>query len=298
MNLPVEWSDDKVLTLADFEPGRIVSLWDMLRLNADAFVNTCTIIAGVAGIVSAVKSAATAQKNIPTQALNECGIPKLRGALVAMGLTISVATADDIVALMKDKNVVPVDDLDRLLMELLRIFPRELKGQHFMMIAASRAQYYACKGTFLGQDVLDNLPLLREDAEEAGNCFALGRYTACVFHLMRIMERLVQEFASRVGLIIDVKNEIWDTILKKVKSVTEPKPNHSRKLDEEEKRINKETRKIYQRFYDRLDAVRDACRNETMHPKATYSEEQADDVMRAVKAFVKNFVTMIPPSSL
>jgi hypothetical protein len=40
----------------------------------------------------------------------------------------------------------------------------------------------------------------QEDADEAGKCFAVGRYTACVFHLMRIMERCVQKMGRDLGV--------------------------------------------------------------------------------------------------
>ena len=49
-----------------------------------------------------------------------------------------------------------------------------------------------------------NFPAANHEASEAGKCFATARYTACVFHLMRVMEVGVQEF----GAVLSVAGEV------------------------------------------------------------------------------------------
>jgi hypothetical protein len=45
------------------------------------------------------------------------------------------------------------------------------------------------------------------DIVEAGNCYAAGRGTAVVFHLMRITETAVQEFGRKLGVsLVDENN--------------------------------------------------------------------------------------------
>jgi ABC-type uncharacterized transport system involved in gliding motility auxiliary subunit len=98
------------------------------------------------------------------------------------------------------------------------------------------------------------------------------------------MEGVVQEFGRKAKVSVDIKKAYWDTILKQVKKLTEIKETDSAKIKKKKKR--------YQSFYDRLDAVRVAWRNETMHPKTTYTEEEAKEVMDAVRLFLKDFSTL------
>jgi hypothetical protein len=41
---------------------------------------------------------------------------------------------------------------------------------------------------------------MAEDISEAAQCLALNRPTACVFHLMRVMETGVQILGNRLGI--------------------------------------------------------------------------------------------------
>jgi len=137
-------------------------------------------------------------------------------------------------------------------------------------------------GTFCGENVIQKLPDLRDDASEAGNCFAFGRYTACVFHLMRIMEVIVQKFAAKIGAkgkdgtLLDVSNEDWFQIEIAISKTI----NNMPKSDLKDK---------YSASLASLSAVRVGWRNQTMHPKQTYTEEQAKALLDGVKLFVEAY---------
>src|SRR5579859_3823509 len=62
----------------------------------------------------------------------------------------------------------------------------------------SRAKYY-CDTKLFGEEVDNRLPAVATDISEAGKCFATARWTAAVFHLMRVMEVGVQELATKIG---------------------------------------------------------------------------------------------------
>ena len=96
----------------------------------------------------------------------------------------------------------------------------------------------------------------------------LGRNTACVFHLMRVMEAAVQGFGTKLGvpLVYDLE---WQTILDRLNPPIKP--------------MNKgdPLRPVYSAIHANLYHVKIAWRNETMHPKATYDEGEALNVINA-----------------
>jgi hypothetical protein len=77
--------------------------------------------------------------------------------------------------------------------------------------------------------VAEAFPSASGELTEAGNCFAAGVYTACVFHLMRAVEHLLRSFANGVGvtqtLEIPLEYQVWNTLIEgsesKIKKVGE-----------------------------------------------------------------------------
>ena len=58
--------------------------------------------------------------------------------------------------------------------------------------------YYETRPLF-GPDVFNNFSSANDDIDEAGKCLALGRGTACVMHLMRVLEVGLAALASALG---------------------------------------------------------------------------------------------------
>ena len=61
------------------------------------------------------------------------------------------------------------------------------------------------KPDLLGPAVIAKWHNLEYDIVEAGNCYAMGRCTAMVFHLMRVMEFGVQELGVKLGVALERK---------------------------------------------------------------------------------------------
>ena len=93
----------------------------------------------------------------------------------------------------------------------------ELKTQNFMRLSPEEVSYLFPDNPLFGKDVQDKLPALAgEDISEAGACIGHGRYTASVFHLMRVMEICVQKFGDVLGVALIDKNgkeKMWHNIL-------------------------------------------------------------------------------------
>ena len=76
----------------------------------------------------------------------------------------------------------------------------ELSTKTVMTFPLNKVGYFdGSKDTF-PVNVRDNFPSADHDMDEACKCFALGRYTASVFHQMRIMEVGLNTLGGALGL--------------------------------------------------------------------------------------------------
>ena len=168
-------------------------------------------------------------------------------------------------------------DLAELLRELANRIRDDLQRVWFCHVESEFVEYYGQKSAF-GDAVNDRFPAAIDDIEEAGNCLALGRNTACVFHLMRAMEASVQALGAALG-IANVEKE-WGKILSEMATKIGALPK-GEKRDE------------WSACHANLYHVKQAWRNSTMHPKQTYTNEQAREVLRAVRAFMQQLATLV-----
>ncbi|MBU6508243.1 MAG: hypothetical protein KGQ82_12160, partial [Alphaproteobacteria bacterium] len=122
--------------------------------------------------------------------------------------------------------------------------------------------------------------LMSEDISEAGKCLALNRWNAAVFHLMRVMEIALQKLGDVLNVSL-VNEKQWQNILDEVN-------REIRKLD------HKLPRTIaLAEISFHLYAVKLAWRNEVMHPKQTYTHEEADAIFRNVRIFIRELAGVI-----
>jgi hypothetical protein len=123
-------------------------------------------------------------------------------------------------------------------------------------------------------------PSIQFDILEAGNCFAAGRGTAVVFHLMRIMEVGVQQLGKVLGVtLVDEKN--WQNILDELnKTVKTLNPKDKRTIE-----ISQASANLY--------AVKLAWRNEVMHPEDLYTLEEAEHLIQLVGVFMEQLARIV-----
>jgi HEPN domain-containing protein len=117
------------------------------------------------------------------------------------------------------------------------------------------------------------------DMLEAGKCFALTRYTACAFHLMRIAEKGLKSLTHHYNLPVNARNwgEHINAIKRHLASVT-----------------NKEEKEQLQRVIERIDSLRIVERNPTLHVEKDYSEDQAEFLFDGVKNLMDAICPLLP----
>lgn len=147
-----------------------------------------------------------------------------------------------------------------------------------LMLDGSQARMMEPNGPLFGAEVASAFPKAAEDIEEAGKCMALGRYTATVFHLMRAMEVAAQALAGKLG-VANLDRE-WGKLLSDMKTKIEALP-----LGQDRNRWSENHSLLYH--------VKQAWRNDVMHPKATYTEAQAQEVFNAVDSYLRNLAPLV-----
>jgi hypothetical protein len=156
---------------------------------------------------------------------------------------------------------------------------------HHLLFAIPRheVKYYEQRGSLFGDSVSNAFPSALDDIEEAGKCYATERTTACVFHLMHVMERGLRALAGELNdPRLDPKtNPSWESIL--------------RKCDDELKKPYKDRsphwsakNQFFSQATATLRAVKDAWRNPTIHIENKYNDDEALDVLNAVGAFMRH----------
>lgn len=163
----------------------------------------------------------------------------------------------------------------------------ELDSRLFLAIDSMHVSYYTSFMDGWG-NVNIRFSSITGDIEESSKCFALNRYTAVVFHLMRIMEVGLRVLGDTLhDPSLDPKrNPTWDRILQRCRTeLAKPLAQRSPEWQQDEP--------FFSGTSARLMAVKDAWRNPTMHIERMYTEETALDVFNHVQAFMRHLATKL-----
>jgi hypothetical protein len=171
--------------------------------------------------------------------------------------------------------------LSQLLGETVVRLEEDLQGEMFLAVASSRASYYESTEPLFGKEVADAFPSTAYDVAEAGKCYALYRSTACVFHLMRVVEIGLRVFADRFGVKSDRQN--WQNIIegieKAVRNIgTDPATRPSNWKDQQEFFSGAATHFMF---------IKDAWRNYVTHGRDKSTEEEAEKILGNVRGFMQ-----------
>lgn len=196
-----------------------------------------------------------------------------------IGLHLAAEAARDYRKQIESGSISTYSDAEEAFRTLDKIINLQLRENLFMFISPDRATFYANPQLF-GEAVNKRFSGCQYDIEEAGNCYAAGRGTACAFHLMRVMEMAVQEFGTSLGIAL-TNEKNWQNILDQINKAIRELPAR----DQRTIALSQAAGHLYN--------VKVAWRNPTMHPKITYTLEEAADLIPTVKAFMNELVQVI-----
>jgi hypothetical protein len=170
---------------------------------------------------------------------------------------------------------------------LQRCICQGLSKHIFIQIPRDKARYYE-QQALLGESVSRKFKTVREELQEAGSCYATGRYTATVFHLMRVMEVGVQRLGKKLG-VANPREQEWQKILNDLNGILKQMRNPPAKMTAKQKAKIEQ----YSQAVALLANVKDAWRNRVVHTKASYDDREAERVLKAVEAYMQYLATIL-----
>lgn len=178
----------------------------------------------------------------------------------------------------------PPHDIAPMLIQLGQTMEDECSLRKFMALSMREAEYAFPSKPLFGEEVDKKFPTAAFEIEEAGKCLGLSRPTAAVFHLMRVLEIGIAAVARCLGIDDPIKpsQRNWGAILRTIKE--EMDKHSAAKLPAQWAQPEKI---FFEEVYASLDAVRNPWRNATMHVENKYTDEEAEHILIAVRAFMR-----------
>jgi tRNA nucleotidyltransferase/poly(A) polymerase len=154
-------------------------------------------------------------------------------------------------------------------------FMDELAGRQVFALSQRQSTLFAA-GMPFGDAVNTAFPSVTYDAVEAGKCLALGRWTASVMHIMRVLEVGLRALATLYGLEAE---DNWNKVLNQIEAKTREVGKRTYGADQEQWAAEAA---LHLRF------IKNAWRNRAMHPLQKYDEEQATAIYDNTRSFMRH----------
>jgi hypothetical protein len=273
------------------KPRQVMSLWDMIQF----YLGPLYVLINVIKEIEEKLAFRMIDRNSHSEMLDEELIKTLRVILgfqhnqvKALRLKSAQMLIDEI---LEDIQTTRLSQMCDLLKKVQSILEKELAEKTCLYIPEDRPPWYGHESSF-GDQVHRSFPSARFDIQEAANCFALDRYTASVFHLMRCVEWGLRAFCADVGFdevcihktdkrYVPVEYSQWEKILSQLpKRVDE-------KIEKMPPGADKESAQgFYYPILQDIRAFKDAWRNHVSHTRAIYDETEGINILTHVKNFM------------
>ncbi|TCQ02676.1 hypothetical protein C8J34_11640 [Rhizobium sp. PP-F2F-G36] len=163
-------------------------------------------------------------------------------------------------------------------------FLDEMEARLLFAFPPSSARYFSSDSPF-GAEVEEAFPNVTYDVIEAGKCLALGRWTATVMHLMRVLEAGLEALARHVDV---PTGENWNSVLNAIENKLR---EVRRKVDGREQEQWAAEAGIHLRF------IKNSWRNHAMHPLERYDGERATQIFEHTRLFMQHLAGKIADNS-
>lgn len=264
----------------DADPNRLMSMLEMLKFYADAFVH-------VLNVLDKIEKAPNSADFFFGERRKEFAkiTAGLCSQLAPLELKVSSAKAEQIRFMFAEADIPVVQRpqaysvLRQAAQSLRECLEIELGGREFFAVLRHADLLSSDMG--FGSAVHDASPSASFDISEAGKCLALRRGTACVMHLMRALEVALGALAKDLG--VENKSENWNTLLNRITEEIRSRNSKTHGEDWKEK-----DEPFYTEVATSFRLFKNAWRNHAMHARDKYSEDEAEKIYRSVKDFMQH----------
>jgi len=264
----------------------LVSLADVMQaFDAGRWMNLSSLISGQKATATGKAAEAPVGEIAPSMRV-VC--EQLTRDCAALQLKTPLATLARLDALLERPNCT-WGETSRLFSELMGRVTDEFAFRQFFVIDDANSELWLSPQPF-GAEVASRFPSAREDIEEAAKCVALGRSTAAVFHLVRVLERALHALGRSLNypeLTTTIEGRNWEDILGTCRTELK-KQNRDRVAAWSAEPV------FYADAVQRLIAIKEAWRNEVMHVRPQgYNEQQAREIWALTDGFMRHLATKL-----
>lgn len=174
---------------------------------------------------------------------------------------------------------------------LMKAVYAEIGNKLMVFVPNHRRKYFNPK-SFLDDNVAKQFPGPYSEMDRAGESFAVGLFTASVFHAMRAVEVGLKAIAVRleVELPVSIENADWEMLIRKIESKVQSMKDHP-KSDDKADMLH-----FYSEACMQFRYFKDGWRVRVAHAKATYREPEAQVVLDHATEFFKTISAKLSES--
>lgn len=258
-----------------------VSLWDMLEINAQSFMNSVMEMRRVQAIIEH-SGTDEGRRSLLDDSSKGRVTADLEDLLVSIQELYARATyiaAKRFLDLLATDEAVTWIDLKAAMADIESRLRDELGLVQLFVLDPANSVYLQPGQALMGDLISDRFPSVLFEMEEAAKCLAMSRATASAFHSMRALEVALKALGAflEIGDPVKGTDRNWGTVLTKIKTKMDEKyPNKGR--------LPGTVGTVVEGVYMTLDAVKNPWRNATMHTENTYQPFEASHILQAVNA--------------
>ena len=220
---------------------------------------------------------------------------EMQGHLVVLGAKITSLALDELAAKLQGTYKPTFVQLADEYREIGRNLRRELSLASLFALNDAEIPYFSPKHPLFGKDFDGKFRTKGIfELDEAAKCMALGRPTAGVFHLMRIMEIGIEATRKCLGIPDPVRpyERTWGEILKKIKDdgIAKKWPTKADRMAGDGA--------LFDALHASLDAVKTPLRDSTMHIENIYTDAEAKHIFELVKGFMMKLASRMDENGL
>ena len=256
----------------------------MREINARSFVNA---VFGLGNLEIALKELTdeTAKNRTAANELT-ARLRRFRQELAELEARLTISEVDRFIDRL-ESYAITVSEFSYFVKSVRLRLQDEMSSTNLLALNSEDQNYFSPRSPLFGDLIPEKFPTNGEfELDEAAKCLALGRPTAAVFHLMRLMEVGIRALARCLQIPDPLKpaERNWGHIIGEIKKRIDARwPTAATRAHGDGA--------LFEQLHASLDAVRNPWRNATMHVESKYTDDQAKHILIAVKGFMEKLAS-------
>jgi hypothetical protein len=284
-------------------PYQLISWWDMEQFSAIKFYSIAVLLERIKQKYSKkILNIAPVPVDEDIRLELEKLLRPIEQECQKLGLRNSVGTINEFRTFLLNwrmeafSNITP-NQIAMRIDEIDRAIRREIGFHLFMYIPPDKAEYYHPWGEerrvkrgeevpLFGNAVATKFPSTNYDIREAGNSFAFYSCSACVYHLMGVLEIGLMVLAKRFNVSTDRTN--WHNIIEQIEAKIKGMGNDPNRASNW-----KEEQEFYSQVATHFMFLKEGWRNYTEHHRGKYNSKEAEIILVNVRSFMQKLAVKL-----